>query len=635
MKRWVWLAMCVMAGGQAMAGAEQAGSHAKLRAVPLRQVEIRDPFWAPRIEINRTSTLPHDLKMCEDTGRISNFDKAAGRMEGDYEGRFYNDSDVYKILEGAAYTLMLHPDPALEARIDAIIEKIATAQQPDGYIYAYYTVMDPDKRWTNLADMHELYCAGHMFEAAVAWANATGRTNFLDVARKMADNINSVFGFDQRIGTPGHEEIELALVKLYRETGEERYRKLAEFFVAARGTGPEPKSPYRQDDKPVKEHEEIVGHAVRAMYLYSGVADVAALTGDADYIKVLERIWQDVVHRKVYVTGGVGAEHRGEAFGGAYHLPNDSAYAETCAGIGLALWNHRLLLLHGEGRFADVLEKVLYNALPASVSLKGDTFFYVNPLESSGKHHRQPWYGTACCPSNVVRVVPQVGSYVYATGDDGIWVNLYMANTGRIELGDGEVQLAQETQYPWDGAVKLTVTPEKARSFALHLRRPGWCNEMAVRMNGDALERTDVNDGYIALARTWKPGDVVEIDMAMPVQRMVAHPKVESNRGRVALQRGPIVYCFEAVDNGGSVFDKVLPRDAKLSAEHRSDVLGGVTVVKARGLSYQPLNWEGELYQPAPEDAGRPVELTAVPYAVWDNREAGEMTVWIPELPSK
>lgn len=604
---------------------------ARLEAVPATQVKLSDSFWAPRLEVNRTVTLPHNIKMCEETGRISNFDKAAGKMEGKYEGAYFNDSDVYKVLEGAAHILAAHPDKDMEARIAAIIARIAAAQQPDGYLNAYYTVMEPDKRWTDLPKMHELYCAGHMTEAAVAWADATGRTDFLDVARKFIHHIEGIFGFDKRHGVPGHEEIELALVKLYRKTGEDRYLKLAEYFLAARGTRPAPKSEYLQDHIPIKQQKEIVGHAVRAMYLYSGVTDVTAITGDKEYLQTLDTIWHDVVTRKLYVTGGVGARHEGEAFGGAYELPNDSAYAETCAGIGLAFWAHRMLILHGESRFVDVLERELYNAFPSSVSLKGDTYFYVNPLSSKGEHHRKPWYGCACCPTNIVRVMPQVPGYAYARSDDGIWVNLYMAGEATIPLRSGEVKLAVDTKYPWDGRVKINVAPKTPAEFAVSLRVPEWCEKATVSVNGTAIANPTMNKGYAVIRRQWNTGDAIEMDMPMPVRRIQAHPNVAANRGRIALQRGPIVFCLEAVDNGGKVFDLVLPRDSELKTEFEPDMLGGILTVKARGLKYPARDWKDKLYLPTPAQA-EPAELTAVPYCVWDNRAPGEMTVWIPEV---
>jgi DUF1680 family protein len=627
------LALSVALGYASVTPAAEAGP--RLKPVPFTDVHVEDAFWAPRIETNRTSTLAACLKQCEATGRISNFGKAAGRLPGKYEGRYYNDSDVYKVLEGAAYCLAQHPDKQLEARIDAIIDAIAAAQQPDGYMNAYYTVMEPDKRWTNLCEMHELYCAGHMFEAAVAYAQATGKTEFVDVARRMADHIDSVFGPGKRVGWPGHQEIELALVKLYRYTGEQRYARLAEYFINVRGTtNPENfKHPeYMQAHKPIREQTDVVGHAVRAMYMYAGVADVAALTGDAGLFKTMDTIWHNVVDRKMYITGGVGARHAGEAFGENYELPNDTAYCETCAAIGMVLWNQRLNWLNGDGRYADVVERAIYNGILSGVSLKGDTFFYVNPLSSQGKAHRQPWFSTACCPTNIVRLIPSVPGYVYATDDDGIWVNLYIASTAKATIKAGAVKLIQKTEYPWSGEVAITVEPEKAGEFAMNLRIPQWwCRELAITVAGQPWPNPQIENGYVRVRREWKRGDTIELSLPMPVERMHAHPQVVADAGRVALQRGPIVYCLEAVDNGGRVGNLVLPRSAKLTTDKKPNLLGGTVVVKTKGLSVEPVSWEGNLYQPLP--AGQPIEITAVPYCVWDHRDAGEMTVWIPETP--
>ena len=396
-RAWItlWGTILVVCG---IAQAAEAGpaSHAKLQAVPFDEVRIEDEFWQPRLETNRKVTLPHNLKWCEDTGRISNFAKAGKLMPGEFEGIYFNDSDVYKVLEGAAYTLKQHPDKALEEQVDAIIDKIAAAQQPDGYLLTYYILKEQDKRWTNLPKMHELYCAGHLFEAAVAYHRATGKDKLLKVACKLADHIDSIFGPGKRIGYPGHEEIELALVKLWRETGQERYLKLAEFFIAVRGQKREPAEFWCQAHLPICEQSEIVGHAVRAMYYYSGVADIAAVSGNRCYFDAMERLWQNVAGRKMYITGGIGATSRHEAFAGEYELPNDTAYAETCAAIGMALWNQRLLMLHGEGRFADALERVMYNGALSGVSLDGTKFFYTNPLASRGQAHRQAWFGCAC-----------------------------------------------------------------------------------------------------------------------------------------------------------------------------------------------------------------------------------------------
>ncbi|MBI4581198.1 MAG: glycoside hydrolase family 127 protein [Planctomycetes bacterium] len=603
----------------------------RLRPVPFTDVQFEDTFWRPRIETNLKVTLPHNLKMCEETGRISNFSKAAGRMEGAFEGIYFNDSDVYKVLEGAAYCLAQNRDAATEARIDKIIDEIAAAQQPDGYINTYYTLAEPGKRWTNLNVKHELYCAGHMIEAGVAYAQATGKTKLLDVCLRMADHIDGIFGPGKRIGWPGHQEIELALIKLYRHTGEERYAKLARFFLDVRGTTvlEKAKDPsYHQAHKPIREQTHIVGHAVRAMYMFAGVADVAALTGDEGYIRTMETIWDNTVNRKMYVTGGVGARHGGEAFGDDYELPNDTAYCETCAAIALALWNQRLAILHADGRYADVVERAIYNGILSGVSLKGDTFFYVNPLASNGKHHRQSWFGCACCPTNVVRFIPSIPGYVYTTDDGGIWIHQYVASTAKMTVGSTAVTLVQKTEYPWSGDVAVTVQPDRAAEFDVRVRIPGWCRGPSIKVAGEPLVNVEIAKGYVTLHRQWKPGDTIELSLPMPVDQVDAHPNVVADRGRVALQRGPIVYCVEAIDNGGRAFNLVLPRDAELGTEKRPDLLGGVMVVKARGLAVEPMDWSGKLYQPLP--SATPTEITAVPYCVWDHREPGEMQVWIP-----
>jgi len=424
----------------------QGPKHRKLSAVPFTEVKVRDKFWAPRLKTNREVSIPHNIQWCEKTGRISNFAKAGGLMEGDFEGIYFNDSDVHKVLEGAAYSLADHPDKKLEKMVDDVIAKMAAAQEPDGYLNSYYTLKEPDKKWSNLRVRHELYCAGHMFEAAVAHHRATRNREYLDVATKFADLIDKIFGPEKRHDVPGHEEIELALVKLYELTGEERYFNLAKFFIDVRGD--ESKRPqlygkYCQDHAPVRQQDEIVGHSVRAMYLYSGVADVAGYTGDKELIDAMDRLWQSVVLRKMYVTGGIGVHGHGEGFSGDYNLPNAAAYCETCAAIGMALWNHRLNLMHVDAKYADVVERAMYNGILSGIGMDGTKYFYVNPLASGGGHHRQPFFGCACCPTNVVRFVASVPGYMYATGKDAIHVNLYITGTGETPLGDQKVKLTQ------------------------------------------------------------------------------------------------------------------------------------------------------------------------------------------------
>lgn len=641
----------VLAGAWAWAEAAE-GPHRKLSGVSFTQVKIADTFWAPRIQTNREKSLLHNIEWCEKTGRISNFDKAA-KKEGKFEGIYFNDSDLYKVIEGASYSLSTHPDAELDKRLDDIIARIAAAQQSDGYINTYYTLVKPDERWSNLPVMHELYCAGHMFEAAVAHYRATGKRTFLDVACRFADYIDTIFGPPpKRNGVPGHEEIELALVKLYQATGNEKYFKLAKFFVDMRGRAdgrmrwdvkakklvPHDKTDgaYDQDHLPIVEQSEPVGHAVRAMYCYSGAADVAAYTGDRGYIDALDRLFTNTVLRKMYVTGAIGSTSHGEAFGKNYELPNETAYCETCASIGMALWNHRMALLHGDGRYADVVERVIYNGFLAGVHMEGKLFFYVNPLASKGNHHRQPFFSCACCPTNVVRFLPSLPGYVYAVDDAGISVNLYAASTAQIEHKAAKVRLVQKTDYPWQGGIELSVEPDKQAAFELRLRIPEWARVnqspaddlyqyrqpvgrgIILKVNGK-VEGLNLAKGYAVIRRQWKAGDKVELDLPMDVRRVYAHNEVQADRGRVALQRGPLVYCLEAADNGRGLNHVYLPADAELKTEHRGDLLGGVTVIKAAGRKRQ---LEGE---------DQPADLLAVPYYAWDHREPGEMLVWIPE----
>jgi DUF1680 family protein len=624
-KTWRWL----LAGmgfltGTMTAGASQPGF---LTAVPFQAIHVHDSFWAPRIETNRTATVEANLHQCEISGRIKNF-AVAGKLEpGQHQGQLYNDSDVYKMLEGIAYTLAGKRDPDLERRADAIIDKIAAAQQQDGYLNTYYTLVKPNDRWKNIQHGHELYCAGHLMEAAVAYAQATGKRKLLDVASRFADYIASVYGPDRRHETCGHEEIELALVKLYRSTQNPRYLELARFFLDMRGRadGRRLFGDYAQDHKPLREQSEVVGHAVRAMYLYSAAADIAALTGDPALWAALERIWHDVVDRKMYITGGIGPSAKNEGFTIPYDLANDTAYCETCAAVGMALWNHRMFLMSGEGKYADVLEREVYNGLLSGVSLSGDRFFYDNPLGSTGKHHRVPWFDCSCCPTNIVRYIPGIGERVYAQRGDGIWTVLYVGSTASLSLPGGKVTLKQETNYPWDGTVQITVEPETALAFALHLRIPGWCRDATVAVNGQRLEGMKPEKGYLRIARMWKTGDVVRLALPMPIERVHADPHVQADVGHVALQRGPVVYCLEGGDNLGHVRNRCLPPDARLTASFEKDLLGGVVVLRGEALEVSR-NAEGKRVT-------RPVPFQAVPYCVWDNRQPGEMIVWIPERP--
>ncbi len=614
----------------AVAGASLVSPlHAEdLTALPFQEVHLKDDFWNKRIRTNRTATIEANLHQCEITGRIRNFAIAGKLEEGKHKGLLFDDSDVYKVIEGIAYTLSNQRDFELEKRADAIIDKIAAAQQPDGYLNTYYTLVKPEERWKNIRGGHELYCAGHLIEAAVAYQQATGKRKLLDVAIKLADHIDNTFGPDKKVDTSGHEEIELALVKLYRATKRKRYLKLAQFFLDVRGQKDKRKlfGEIAQDHKPIREQREVVGHAVRAMYLYCGMADMVGLTGDKELLAALEKIWHDVVDRKMYVTGGIGPSAHNEGFTVPYDLPNDSAYCETCAAIGMALWNHRMFLMSGDGKYADVLEREVYNGLLSGVSLSGDRFFYVNPLASVGRHHRVPWFSCSCCPTNLVRYIPGMGERIWAHRGNAVWSVLYAGNTATIALKGGTVTLTEKTQYPWKGDVEITVEPEKSFQFDVNLRVPGWCrSEPRLTVNKKRVAAT-VERGYVRLRRTWEKGDVIRLSLAMPVERVYADSLVAADVGRVALQRGPIVFCLEGVDNNGRVRNLCLPKEARLSAKFDKDLLGGVAVVRGEALAVS--RKEEKL-------ATKPVAFQAVPYFAWDNRDPGQMIVWIAEEPER
>ena len=616
-----------------VAGFRVQGS-GQLRAVGFTDVVIADEFWAPRMETNRKVTVPYNFKKCEETGRIDNFAKAGGLMEGKFEGIYFNDSDLYKVIEGAAYSLKIHRDPELEKYVDGVIEKIAAAQWEDGYLYTFYSLPErqPEKRWTDVQSKHELYCAGHFFEGAAAYYQATGKRKILDVAIRLADYIDSVFGPDKKRDVPGHEEIEIGLVKLYGVTGDEKYLKLAKFFLDERGhaEGHKLYREYSQDHKPVVEQDSAVGHAVRAGYLYSGMADVAALTGDNGYVEALERIWWDVVSKKLYITGGIGARGGGESFGKDYELPNKSAYCETCAAIANAMWNHRMFLLGGDAKYIDVLERVIYNGFLSGISLSGDKFFYPNPLASDGDYQRSPWFGCACCPTNIVRFMPSLPGYAYAQQGDVLYVNLFIGGSATIKMADNTVRLVQETRYPWDGDVKITVEPKRSGELTICVRIPGWARNEPVpsdlyyflnessekaklKVNGEPVD-LNIDKGFARISRRWEKGDVIELNLPMPIRRVVSHENVKDNAGRAAIQRGPVVYCFEGVDNPQGVAKLVLPADTKLYTEYRSDLLGGIVTIKS----------QGEIPQES-------IEVVAIPYYAWAHRGKSEMAVWLPK----
>ena len=635
-----------------------------VQPVPFTAVHLNDVFWAPRIETNRKVTIPAAFQKCEESGRMNNFERAAQALRGEPHDMKappypFDDSDLYKVIEGAAYVLNVQPDPRLDAYVDGIIAKIAAAQESDGYLYTTRTI-DPQNphrwagkaRWVNERnDSHELYNLGHMFEAAVAHYQATGKKNFLNVATRAADLLVNTFGPGKRSTWPGHQITEMALVRLYRVTGNEHYLSLATFLIDARGPDGLPAGEtvnprgldYNQAQLKVIDQAEPVGHAVRAMYMYAGMADVAALEDDARIKAAGDRIWENLVQSKLYLTGGIGAAGGHEGFGDPYDLPNMSAYNETCASVGMDYWNHRQFLLHGDAKYIDIMERTLYNGLISGVSLKGDTFFYPNPLESNGQHARQEWFGVACCPGNITRFMASVPGYVYAKTDDTLYVNLYAGGTADVDLGGGALKLSQETRYPWDGNVRITLIPDKARAFTVNVRIPGWAREEpvpgdlyrfadtpsdkpSVRVNGTAVTSTIVA-GYMPIKRTWRAGDTIALTLPMPVRRIAAHDRVAADHDRVALQRGPIVYAAEWPDNpNGKVRNIVLPDGSAMTSEFRADLLNGVAVVKGQavGLSYDERGAVRKVQQP----------FVAIPYATWANRGRGQMAVWLARTDS-
>ena len=618
----------------------------KLRPVELSRVTITDGFWAERQRLNREVTLPYEFDCCKATGRIDALRRKYKPGQGEPPHIFW-DSDVAKWLEAACYSLTTHPDVKLAKRVDEVAGLFAASQQPDGYINSHYTVVEQDKRWTNLRDRHELYCAGHLMEAAVAHHQATGSRTLLDALCRYADYIASVFGPDRRAGYPGHEEIELALVKLYHATGERRYLDLSAHFVDARGRQPhyfdqeaeargdDPKTyrhrayDYNQSHLPVREQTEAVGHSVRAMYLYSGMADLAAELGDDALLRACAELWESAAARRMYITGGVGPRHEGERFTTDYDLPNADAYAETCAAIGLVFFSHRMLQITGDGRYADAMERALYNGALPGVGLSGEEFFYVNPLESAGDHVRQPWFGCACCPPNIARLIASVGRYGYSSARGAAYVHLYASGTAQLDVGGRPVTLTQQTGYPWDGEATITVETEAASPLALCLRIPGWCKRHRASVNGRKAQGS-LSKGYLTIRRQWQAGDIVELSLAMPVERVTAHPRVTTNAGRVAIQRGPLVYCLEQCDHQPDVRAIRVRDRAKLSARFLPKLLGGTVVVEGEGLADAAKGWSKTLYRRANEPQTRTVPIRAVPYFLWANRAHGPMALWLP-----
>lgn len=633
----------------------QAASPKPLHGYPIdpvafTSVKVADGFWGQRLKACRETTIPLAFSKCEETGRYQNFINAAHPSdEYKVEGLSFDDTDVYKTIEGASYLLQTYPDPKLEAYIDSVLVIVAAAQEPDGYLYTSRT-QNPkhphewagEKRWEKVEVLsHEFYNLGHMADAAVAHYQATGKTNFLDIARKYADCICREIGDGegQVARVPGHQIAEMALARLYLATGDRKYLDQAKYFLDKRGYTAR-KDKYSQAHLPVVDQDEAVGHAVRAAYMYAGMADVAALTGDSAYIRAIDRIWDNIVGKKYYITGGIGATSNGEAFGENYELPNMSAYCETCAAIGNVYVNHRLFLLHGDSKYYDVVERTLYNGLISGMALDGGAFFYPNPLESMGQHRRQPWFGCACCPSNISRFIPSLPGYVYAVKGNDVYVNLYMANTADLDVDGKELILSQQTSYPWNGDVALTIDRNKAGTFALKLRIPGWAKnqpvpsdlyryadnknpDYQVLVNGKEAEGSLTADGYFTIERKWKKGDRVELHLDMEPRVVKAHDSVEADRGRIAVERGPLVYCAEWPDNDFDVLSVFMSRRPDLTATEHPELLEGIVMLSTPAQSLT-CDADGRLHV-------KDVRLNLIPYYAWNHRGSGNMAVWLPQ----
>jgi len=602
--------------------------YAKLKTIPISSVKVSG-FWGKRIKILHDVTLPEQYRLLEETQRLYNFRRAAGKVKGDYYGFFFNDTDVYKWQEAVSFSFASYGrDENLEKILDQTIEEVAGAQDEDGYLDTYFTFERKKDRWTNLKDMHELYCAGHLIQAGIAHYRTTGKDTLLNIAKRFADHIDNVFGPGKKEGTCGHPEIEMALVELYRETGDKRYLNLAKFFIDERGKGLIGGETYHIDHKPFRELTEIVGHAVRALYLNCGATDLYLETGEKELMEALERLWKNFVERKMYITGGAGARHEGEAFGEEYELPNDTAYAETCAAIGSFMWNFRMLLAKGEGRFADIMEQTLYNGLLSGISLNGKEYFYVNPLEDNGEHRRKPWFACACCPPNIVRLIASIPGYMYTTSEEGIWVHLYGENEAKIPWGDKEIKLIEKTNYPWEGNIELEIKTEG--EYKIFLRIPSWAKGYTIKINGNKINTKEVKNGYIEVENQWKEGDKINFELPMEIEIIESHPKLKDNVGKVAIKRGPIVYCMEQVDNPWGDPRYMEIADYNLKAEP-SEILEGIVIIKGKGKIIDSRIWESNLYLPKEEVERnkKEVEFITIPYYAWANREKGPMTVWI------
>ncbi len=642
----------------------------KSKPLPHSTVNIVDAYWGRMLDLVREQVIPYQWEALNDripgaepSHAVENFRIAAGESEGKYYGMVFQDSDVAKWLEAAAYTLATCPNQTLEETVDVMIDLIERAQWEDGYLNTHYTVAQPGKRWTDVRRKHELYCAGHLIEAAVAYYEATGKRKFLDVLCRYADHIDRTFGRNpgQIKGYPGHEEIELALIKLYRVTGEDRYLKLSRYFIEERGQKPhffDIEAKIRGDEKhigyfedyvyaytqshmPVLEQTKAVGHAVRAMYLYCGIADVAMECGDTELLAAAERLWDNVTQCQMYITGGIGSSEYGEDFTFDYDLPNDLSYTETCASIGLVFFAHRMLQTDINSKYADVMERALYNGVNSGMSYDGKKFFYVNPLEvwpeaiknrHDHKHvepQRQEWFGCACCPPNVTRLISSLGQYIYSENEEGLFVHLYVGSKTIFHRTNTQIQLEQETRYPWDGTILFSINPEHDCEFILGLRIPGWCRYAEAQVNGKPVDiMKETRKGYLRIKRIWKKEDVVQLILPMPVEIIESNPQVRENAGKIALQRGPIVYCLEETDNGKNLPDIILSKNDALEAVYDNNLLDGVIVIRGKATRSDISAWGDKLYRPR-EIYREKVNITAIPYYGWCNRSPGEMLVWL------
>lgn len=639
-----------------------------IRTPPLSAVDIRDGFWTPRLETNRLVTLEHQYDHIRANGCLDNFRRVVGEAGGEFEGPMFLDANAYKWLEATSYVLATNEMPSLREKVDEVVSLVERAQADDGYLYTYFMLAEQDKRWTNFSVMHELYCAGHLIEAAVAHHRSTGETTFLNVARRFADHIDERFGPGEEVVIPGHEGIELALVELYKTTGERRYLDLAQCFIDRRGREQSPLEPelprlrelggseiydevlqsiaatrdvffdeagdydgrYAQDHVPVREQQSVEGHAVRATYLYAGVAALLGERDDPELSAAVERLWKNMARKRMYVTGGLGSTSEGESFTEDYDLPNETAFAETCAAVGNVLWSQRMFELTGDGMYVDVLERALYNGLLVGVSLDGRRFSYSNPLTTDGDHQRETWLYIACCPPNLSRILASFGRYVYAVDDesDTLFVNLYVESDLETSVSDHPITLTQETDYPWGGEATFEVATEEPNSFGIDFRVPGWADDVAIRVNDRqvALERTD---GYASVRRVWNGGDEVTVSFPMTIDVLAAHPAVRDDAAHVALQRGPVVYCVEAEDNDAPVHYLTLDDRDSLRAQHDETLLGGVTLIEGNATVQDSEDWADALYRPVEEVETELVPFTAIPYYAWNNRERGPMTVWL------